>query len=84
MSTHHEPQSPPSEADENMAAWEAGIERIKADLQARFPELFDDAGELRTDEAVRRIKQYADDRGLTLTEAVFLASREFRRQADAT
>jgi hypothetical protein len=84
MSTHREPQSAPTESDENLAAWEAGVQRMKEQARARFPELFDDSGELRTDIAAQRVKQYADERGLTLTEALELASRGFRFRADAS
>jgi hypothetical protein len=57
MSTHREPQSAATEADENMAAWEAGLARIEADLRARFPELFDESGDLIMERAMSLIRQ---------------------------
>ncbi len=84
MSTHRDPQSAPTESDENMAAWEAGVQRMKETLKARRPDLFDEAGELRMEEAIRLIRQAAEDQGLTLTELYDRASRNFRRQADAS
>ena len=84
MSIQDEPQHTATTVDEGMAAWEAGVQRMKEELQSRHPELFDESGEVRADEAVRRMKQYADERGLTLTEVFDLASRGFRRQADAS
>jgi hypothetical protein len=42
MSTHREPQSAATEAEENMAAFEAGLARIEADFRARLPEFFDE------------------------------------------
>jgi hypothetical protein len=83
MSTHREPQSAPTESDENMAAWEAGVARMEEQVRARFPELFDESGEFRADLAAQQVQQYADERGLTLSEVLDLASRGFRRQADA-
>jgi hypothetical protein len=84
MSTHLDPQSAPTEADENMAAWEAGVERMRTQLQARHPELFDESGELITEKAMKLITQAAEDQGLTLTELVLQASRDFQRRADAS
>ena len=60
-----------AEADENMAAWEAGVARIKADLQARMPEFFDEAGELRSEEVMKVILQRTGGRR-SLTGAEFL------------
>lgn len=84
MSTHRDPQSTPTESDENMAAWEAGIERIRVDLQSRFPELFDESGELIMEKAMELMNQAARDRGVTFTELILQASRNFPRQADAS
>lgn len=84
MSTHRDPQSVSTESDENMAAWEAGVQRMKADLQSRFPELFDESGELRTKEAMRLILQRTGGKRL-LTDSELFALMEQRpsRQADA-
>ena len=84
MSIQDEQHSPATEADENMAAWEAGIARLEEELRARRPELFDESGKFRAEEAMRLLKQYADDKGLTPTELYDLASRNFRRRADAS
>ena len=83
MSTHRDPQSAPSESDENMAAWEAGVQRMKETLRERRPDLFDEAGELRVEEAMRLLRQMADDKGLTTAELLDLAAQGLRRQADA-
>ena len=84
MTTHNEPQTTPTESDENMAAWEAGVQRMKETLRARRPDLFDEAGELRVEEAMRLIRQAAEDQGVTLTELYDRTSRNFNRQADAS
>ena len=84
MSTHPDPQRTTTESDENLAAWEAGIEKIRVDLQARFPELFDESGELITEKAMNLFRQTAKDRGLTPTELYIQASRNFPRRADAS
>jgi hypothetical protein len=83
MSMYRDPQSTPIESDENLAAWEAGVARMEEQARARFPELFDESGEFRADLAAQRVQQYADERGLTLSEVLDLASRGFRHQADA-
>jgi len=67
-----------------MAAWEAGVERMKAELQARHPELFDETGELMTEKAMELLRQAAEDRGLTFTELVLQSSRNFPRRANAS
>jgi hypothetical protein len=85
MSTHREPQRAPTESDENMAAWEAGVQRMKADLQSRFPELFDEAGELRTKEAMRLILQRTGGkRRLSGTEFLELMGQAPKPRADAS
>ena len=84
MSTQRDPQSAPSESDENMAAWEAGVERMRVELQARHPELFDETGELITEKAMELLRQAAEDRGLTFTDLVLQSSRNFQRRADAS
>jgi hypothetical protein len=84
MATHDNPQTTATEHDENMAAWEAGVERMRVELQARLPELFDEKGELIVERAMRLIDQAAEDRGLTLTELYDQATRNLSRRADAS
>lgn len=84
MATHDKPQTTASEHDENMAAWEAGVERMRVELQARHPELFDETGELMTEKAMELLRQAAEDRGLTFTDLVLQSSRNFQRRADAS
>ena len=85
MSMHRDPQSAATtESDENLAAWEAGVQRMKETLQARRPDLFDENGELVMERAMALMKQAADDRGLTFTELYEQATRDFIRQADAS
>jgi hypothetical protein len=84
MSIQDEEQRLAAEADENMAAWEAGIERLEDELRARHPELFDASGEFRAEEAMRQLKQYASENGLTFKELYFRAGENFRRRANAS
>lgn len=78
MTAHDEPQATATELDENMAAWEAGIQRVKETLRARRPDLFDEDGEPRMDEVMRLLRQAAKERGLSPTELYLQASRNFR------
>lgn len=85
MSIHDEPQSKATDVDEGMAAWEAGVQRMKAELQARHPELFDEAGELRVKEAMRQIRQRTGGkRRLSGTEFLELIEQSSKRRADAS
>ncbi len=85
MSTHGEPHSASTDADENMAAFEAGLQRMKADLRCRHPELFDEAGELRVEEAMRLIRQRTGGkRRLSGTEFLKLVGQSSKRRADAS
>jgi hypothetical protein len=85
MSTHREPQSAPTESDENLAAWEAGVQRMKADLQSRFPELFDESGELIMERAMELFRRGTNGKR-TFTRAEFIALTEggASRRADAS
>jgi len=67
-----------------MAAWEAGVERTRVELQARHPELFDETGGLITERAMELLRQAAEDRGLTFTDLFLQSSRNFQRRADAS
>jgi hypothetical protein len=42
-----------NEADDNLAAYEAGLARIEARLKTEHPELFDESGEIRSAEVSR-------------------------------
>ena len=84
MSTHREPQSATSESDENMAAWEAGLARIDADLRARFPELFDESGALVMERAMSLIRQRTGGKTeFTGSEFLELMGQRSKREANA-
>lgn len=84
MSIQDDPHMTVTESDENLAAWEAGVERMRVELQARHPELFDETGELIAEKAMEVLRQAAEERGLTFTDLVLQSSRNFQRQADAS
>ena len=85
MSTHRDPQSAPTEADENLAAWEAGIQRLKAELQSRHPELFDESGELIMERAMELFRQRTNgQRTFTRAEFIALTGGGASRRADAS
>lgn len=84
MSIQDDPQTTATESDENMAAWEAGVQRMKETLQASRPDLFDDNGELIMERAMKLINQATEDRGLTLTELYDQATRNLSLRADAS
>jgi hypothetical protein len=85
MSTHREPHNAATELDDDMAAFEAGLARIEADLRARHPELFDESGELRTREVMRLLIERAGGK-TELTKSEFLALMKWpaARPSDAT
>lgn len=85
MSTHREPHSAPTEADENMAAWEAGLARIEADLRARHPELFDESGTLIPGKVSQLLRERSGGKTeLTWSEYLAIVGRPGKRPSDAT
>ena len=74
-----------AEADENMAAWEAGIARMKDELRARRPDLFDESGELIMKRAMQLFRQRTNgQRSFTRDEFLALTERGVSRRADAS
>jgi hypothetical protein len=70
--------------DEQLAAYEAGLARIEARVRQEHPELFDEAGQLRAEDAVRYLLQRTGGRRvLTGEELLALAGRNRARLADA-
>jgi hypothetical protein len=73
------------ESDENMAAWEAGIARMKDELRAQRPELFDESGELIMERAMKLFRQRTNGkRTFTRAEFIALTEGETSRRADAS
>ena len=85
MSIQGDPKNTTTDVDEDMAAFEAGLARIEADLRARHPELFDESGELRTREVMRILIERAGGK-TELTKSEFLALMKWpaARPSDAT
>ena len=85
MSIQGDPKNTTTDVDEDMAAFEAGLARIEADLRARHPELFDESGELRTREVMRILTERAGGK-TELTKSEFLALMKWpaARPSDAT
>jgi hypothetical protein len=68
----HEPVDDDLASDEDLAAYEAGLARIEARLKKEHPELFDESGQIRSDEVSRiLIERTGGKTELTLDE--FLA-----------
>ena len=85
MSIQGDPKNTATESDENLAAWEAGIERIRADLQTRFPDLFDESGELIMARAMKLFRQRTNgQRTFTKAEFIALTGGGPSRRADAS
>ena len=67
------------------AACEAGLSRLAASLRSEHPELFDESGELRLDEALSILARRANGKKvLTRAELLALTARSDGRQPDAT
>ncbi len=78
-------QPPSGTVDEADAAFEAGLARLSATLRSDHPELFDDSGDLRLDEALRLLARRADGkRVLSRAELLALNERSDGRPPDAT
>ena len=85
MSTHREPQSAATEADENMLAWEAGLARIEADLRARHPEFFDESGNLLPGKVSQLLRERAGGKTeLTWSEYLAIVGGPGKSPSDAT
>ena len=85
MSTHRESQEPPTDVDEDMAAWEAGLARIEADLRARHPEFFDESGNLIPGKVSQVLIERAGGKTeLTWSEYLAIVGRPGTLPSDAT
>ena len=85
MASHDELQTAVTEHDENMAAWKAGVERMRVELQARHPELFDESGQLIMERAMELFRQRTNGkRTFTRDEFISLTEGGASRRADAS
>ena len=67
------------------AAFEAGLARLSAMLRSEHPELFDESGELRLDEALQLLARRADGKQvLSRAELLALTERRDGRPPNAT
>ena len=84
MSSPDRRQTASTEADENLAAYEAGLARLEARLKAEHPELFDEAGEIKSAEVTRLVLERTNGKSvLTGEEFSALIAPGFPRRADA-
>ena len=84
MSSPERRKTPSEEADENYAAYEAGLARIEARLRAEHPELFDESGQIRSGEVTRLLLERTGGKTvLTGEEFSALIAPGFPRRADA-
>jgi hypothetical protein len=74
-----------NEADDNLAAYEAGLARLEARLKAEHPELFDESGEIKSAEVSRIFIERAGGKTeLTRTELLSLMRWPNKTPSDAT
>ena len=85
MSIQDEPQRTATEVDDDMAAWEAGLARIEADLRARHPEFFDESGKLIPGKVSQLLRERSGGKTeLTKSEFLAIVGGTRPRRSDAT